>query len=389
MARGDKPYRVYRGGRTKGRVPTLPRPERGPEQDGRAGRPTGVPGPRRRRLGWGRRIALGFAVLVLLVVAWGVASYLSVRNGVNAANDRLENEARAVLAPRDGLLLSHPTTILLLGTDHAPTDARAGARRSDSIMLVRTEPKFNRIGYLSIPRDLLVDVPGLGQTRINAAYQVGGAALAIRAVRAFTGVPVEHVAVVDFSRFEELVDALGGVTVDVPAPILSNRFDCPYATPAQCRRWDGWRFRKGEQELDGRRALVYSRIRENRLDPSETDITRGERQQAVLQAITSKLTSPGVLARLPFLGDDVTAPLTTDLTSWEFLQLGWRKFRASEPSTLRCRLGGDAETVNGQSILRSGEENRNVIAMFLGVSAPQPPPRGAGPFAPGCIVGGR
>lgn len=388
MARGDKPYRVYRGGRTKGRVPTLPRPERGPELDGRGRRPSGVGQPRRRRLDWGRRIALGVAVVVLLLVVWGFASYLSVRSGVSAANDRLEDGARAVLAPQDGLLVSHATTILLLGTDHAATDARAGARRSDSIMLVRTEPKFNRISYLSLPRDLLVDVPGLGQARVNAAFQVGGPALAIRTIRAFTGVPVNHVVVVDFGRFEELVDALGGVTIDVPAPILSNKFDCPYGTQAQCQRWPGWRFEKGEQKMDGRRALVYSRIRENRLNPGETDITRGERQQTVLQAITRKLTSPLVLARLPFLGADALKPLATDLTTWNLVQLGWRKFRSSDSSTLRCRLGGDAETVNGQSILRSAEENRNVIAMFLGASAPQPPPRGAGPFAPGCRVGG-
>ena len=65
----------------------------------------------------------------------------------------------------------------------------------------------------------------------------------------------------------------------MPKPILSNSFDCPYATAARCEAWPGWRFGKGKQTMDGRRALIYSRIRENRLDPSESDITRGERQQ--------------------------------------------------------------------------------------------------------------
>ena len=67
-------------------------------------------------------------------------------------------------------------------------------------MLVRTDPSTNRIAYLSIPRDLRVDIPGHGADKINAAYQIGGAALAIRTVRDFTGIPVNHVALVDFAE---------------------------------------------------------------------------------------------------------------------------------------------------------------------------------------------
>ena len=86
-----------------------------------------------------------------------------------------------------------------------------------------------------------------------------------------------------------MIDALGGVEIDVPKPILSNRFDCPYATEARCQEWQGWRFEKGKQTMNGQRALIYSRVRENRLDPSENDLTRGERQQDVVEAMTDKL----------------------------------------------------------------------------------------------------
>ena len=384
MAGGDKPYRVYRGGRQKGRVPVVA-PERAPGDDGRGARPPLLrEGRPSRRLGWGRWIGIGFAGLLLVLLLWAVTSWLAVRGGVNAANDRLEGGVRTTLAPQDGLLLTHPTTILLLGTDHAITEARAGLRHSDSILLVRTEPKFNRIAYLSIPRDLLVDVPGFGRDRINTAYQVGGAALAVRTVRGYTGIPINHLAIVDFARFQTLIDELGGITIDVPARIVSKPFDCPY-TADRCARWEGWRFAKGEQHMDGRRALVYARIRANKLDPAESDITRGGRQQEVLQAIASKLTSPGTLARLPFLGDDALRPLATDIGTWEFVQLGWRKFRADK--TLRCRLGGDDLNIGGRAVLSPVEENRNVVAMFMGVSAPQPALPGSGPFAPGCIVG--
>ena len=253
-------------------------------------------------------------------------------------------------------------------------------------MLVRTDPDHHRIFYLSIPRDLWVDIPGHGSDRINTAYQIGGSPLALKTVKSFTGLDVDHVVVVDFARFKELIDRIGGIDVNVPHAILSNRFECPLDA-AGCASWDGWRFNKGRQHMDGRRALVYSRIRENRLDPADNDITRGERQQQVALAITEKLAGVGTFLRLPLNGSDLLAPLATDLSAGDFIQLGWVKFRADSGRVVRCRLGGDPETVGGASVIRSSEENRNVLSMFTGDSAPQPPPPGTGTFGPGCVVG--
>ncbi len=292
MAHGEKPYRVYKGGRVRGKVPSTPRPERQKRTDDR---PADAPGRPR----WGRRIGLAVFLLVLLTVVWLVAGFLSFRSGVEDANARLPKAVEASLAPQDGLLASKPSLILLLGTDGDSTAARADARRSDSILLVRTDPGRNRLSYLSIPRDLRVDIPGFGPNKINAAFQLGGPTLTMRTVRALTGLQPNHVVMVDFEDFRSVIDALGGVEVDVPKPILSNRFDCPYPTEARCQEWQGWRFEKGKQTMNGQRALVYSRVRENRLDPSENDLTRGERQQAVVSAMTDKLVGPGTFLKLP------------------------------------------------------------------------------------------
>lgn len=384
MAQGDKPYRVYRGGRTKGRVPLQRRVEQAPRRDGgRPDRPvTTAPAaqraPRRRR--WPRRLGIALVLLLLLSVAWALASYFALARALDGANRRLGPVA---LDEQNGLLMSDPSTILLLGTDHGPGAGREGARRSDSIMLVRTDPGRGRTAFLSIPRDLRVDVPGHGTAKINAAFQFGGPSLTVQTIKAFTGLQVNHIALVDFGNFEQLIDALGGVTIDVPEPILSNRFDCPFSTQQQCQRWNGWRFAQGEQTMSGRRALVYSRIRENRLSPGENDLTRGERQQAVVRAIGDEVTSFSTLARMPFLADDLIAPLATDLTAGQFAQLAWVKIRAG--ATLRCRLGGTPTSIGGESFLIGSEENRNVILMFLGASAPQPPPPGTGLFGPGCV----
>jgi LCP family protein required for cell wall assembly len=379
MAEAEKPYRLYKGGRTKGKVPTAPRPQRpaktvtGPER-----------GPGRPR--WRRRIGLGVLVLLVLLVAWTVASYLAFRSGVEEANARLPRGVEAALAPQEGLLVSKPSLIMLLGTDGDRSAARQDFRRSDSILLVRTEPSRNRLAFLSIPRDLRVEIPGYGANKINAAFQLGGAALTMKTVRSLTGLQPNHVVLVDFDDFKEVIDALGGVTIDVPKPILSNRFDCPYATDARCQEWQGWRFAKGEQELSGKRALIYSRVRENRLDPAENDLTRGERQQAVVEAMTDQIVSLKTFLRLPFIGDDLVKPLTTDLSAGQLLQLGWARFRANDGRALHCRLGGEPQTIGGESVLVATEENTATIAMFTGRSAAQPPPPGT-TFGAGCLIG--
>jgi polyisoprenyl-teichoic acid--peptidoglycan teichoic acid transferase len=387
MARGDKPYRVYRGGRVKGRVPLATRPEKPRRRDGpKPVRAARAPAPRkspRRRRSWGRRIWIGILALFVALVAWAVASYLALSASVQDANKRL---GPAALVPQDGLLLSNPTTVMLVGIDHASRADRRGSRRADSLLLVRTDPSRHRLSYLSIPRDLRVDVPGYGSMKVNAAYQLGGPRLTSRTVRAFTGLPVHHMVVVDFGNFERLIDAIGGIDVTVPEPIVSNRFECPYS-PERCLRWEGWRFSAGRHHMDGRRALIYSRIRENRLNPAENDLTRGERQQAVLQAMTSRLLSPVTLAKLPLIADDLMAPLATDFTAGQLFQLGWLRFRSSPDRTLHCRLGGEASSIGGESFLIASEENREVISMFTGRSAPQPPKPGSGPFGPGCVVG--
>jgi polyisoprenyl-teichoic acid--peptidoglycan teichoic acid transferase len=378
MAVGDKPYRLYRGGRVKGKVPL----ERASPSKSK---PVPTPGKQPRRRRWWLWGLLGFAGLVVLAFVWSVLGYLSFANGVEEANDRLPGRATAVLARHDGSLLSDPATILVIGTDGGKAPGRGDARRSDSLLLLRTDPGTHRLSYLSIPRDLRVEVPGFGTSKINAANQFGGPALTIRTVRGLTGLPVHHVVVVDFDGFRELIDALGGIDVDVPRPILSNRFDCPYR-PAKCDEWEGWRFEKGRQHMDGQRALVYSRIRTNQLDPSDTDVSRGGRQQDVAEAVGDEIASFSTFLRLPFSGDSFAAPLATDLSAWELLQLGWVRFRADSSKSLHCRLGGDPATIGGESVLIGSEGNVDVLSMFLRRSAPVAPPKGT-PYGAGCTRG--
>ncbi len=387
-ASGEKPYKVYRGGRTKGKVPLAGRDARKSKQQESSrgdGGGSGRQVVRRPQRSWSRRrwILVAVAALFVLLAVWGVAGYFSVRSGVASANARLPQNATTALKPQNGLMLSGASNILLLGTDHADNGqaGRSTDSHSDSMMLLRTDPGRHRLIFLSIPRDLRAAIPGYGDSKINAAMQIGGPKLAIETVAQLTGLPINHVVVVDFGAFEKLINAVGGIDVNVPENILSNRFDCPYPA-ARCQSWRGWVFHKGVQHMNGHQALIYSRIRENQLNPADTDFTRQKRQQDVMQQTLSKLASPTMFFRLPFSGGSLLEPIATDLSTWQFMQLAWVKFRAG--TTLHCRLGGRAL---GDGYITGDQENINVIQMVLGNSAPQPPVPGSGPYGPGCVVG--
>jgi polyisoprenyl-teichoic acid--peptidoglycan teichoic acid transferase len=380
MAREDKPYRVYRGGRATGGVPTLPRlprPERRKKATRQAEAPRRYAGPgpakRPRRWGPGRIVFLSVLALILLVIGWTVAGFLAVRSGMKEANARLGDRAKAQLAPADGWMLSKPATTLIVGSDHSAHPTRRGNRLADSIMLLRTDPEHHSMTYLSIPRDLEVEVPGFGHEKINSSLPLGGLQLSIRTIREALGIEVNHVILLDFPSFRGVIDALGGIEVDVRSPAVTN-VECPYPSPTKCARWGGWRFGRGRQHMNGRRALIYSRIRKNLLDSSETDLNRVGRQQQVLQATLDKMVSFRTYVRLPFIGDDLVSPLTTDLSAGELFQLAWLRYRASDDTTVYCRLG----------LTGDGDDNAAVLLMFGGRSAIQPPSPISGA---GCLRG--
>jgi LCP family protein required for cell wall assembly len=384
---GEKPYRVYRGGRATGAVPLAgrkPAPQaekRVATGGGNGAKRYAGPGPAKPRRRWRARryVLLGLLVLVVLGVLWGIGTYFALAGGDKAAQGRLGDPAKAALDKEDGLLLSNTTDILVLGTDHSQAVGRSADRHSDSIMLIRIGG--GRTVFLSIPRDLRVDIPGHGPDKINAAMQLGGPALAIKTLRTYTTLPVNHVVVLDFSGFKSLIDKVGGVRVNVPAAVYSDKFDCPFSA-RRCETWKGWRFAKGPQTMNGARALVYSRIRVNRLNAADSDITRGSRQQAVLQALKAKLLGPATLLQLPFMGGSLLDPVATDLSAGELVQLiAMMKTRGG--STLHCRLGG---TLYGSGQILPNEEDVAVINEVRDPKAAPTPPNVAsyGLYAPGC-----
>jgi len=202
--------------------------------------------------------------------------------------------------------------VLVLGSDTRPRGTReAGAQttgngRSDSILLLRAGGGAN--SRLSIARDTVVDIPGAGRQKVNAAYAIGGAALAVQTIEGYTGVDVHHVIEVNFDRFPDLVDAMGGI--DYTGSCVVAKVNGGYANGGVTIR-----IRGGEEEhLNGKQALALARVRKNDCSRRENDLARARRQQKILAAIRGRALGPAGFVRLPFISWQVPRTLRTDMS---------------------------------------------------------------------------
>jgi LCP family protein required for cell wall assembly len=238
---------------------------------------------RRRRWLW---ITLLSIVVLVLIAGGGLIGgrlYLSSVEGDVARSDTFAEiaESERPVKPAEA---ASATNILILGSDSRDPDSTGGSR-TDTIMIAHVTADKSSAQVVSIPRDTWVTIPrdgkghGGGKAKINAAYAWGGAALMVRTVEQFTKVRIDHVLVIDFSGFTQIVDALGGIDVDVEKGFTS--IHPPYRY-----------FSAGEQHLNGAEALDYSRQRKQF---AHGDFSRIEHQQQVIKAIMAKATSKGIL----------------------------------------------------------------------------------------------
>ena len=243
--------------------------------------------------------------IALALAGWLLLSFVlflvsaQLQEGVSA-------EAERALSGEGNLLTG--STILVLGSDarkgESIDESQQGPSRADTIMLLHAS--LGSVRKLSIPRDIEAEIPGHGTQKINASYALGGPALTIETVEFFlgNGLEISHLVEVDFEDFPELVDALGGITVNNRTRICSPPFD---------NFWKGLNLRRGEIELDGTRALGYARVRKNRCAPGEDDRARAARQQEVLRAMGDKVTSPETFLRLPWVSWQAPRALKSDM----------------------------------------------------------------------------
>jgi LCP family protein required for cell wall assembly len=269
------------------------------------GAPPGAPPKRRRRITVGRVVKW----LVLAVVGWLVLSLVLFLISATLQQDAVPGAAQDQLAG-GGVGLTSPQTTLVLGSDRRSPGTRepgatvSGPSRSDSIMLLRSGGGHS--AKLSIPRDTVVDIPGHGRDKINAAYAIGGPALTIKTIEQYLGIDIDHVFLVNFANFPALIDAMGGI--DYTGGCVVSRINGGFKNGGFTLR-----LRRGTTHIDGRQALALARTRENLCNKRENDLSRARRQQKILAAMKSRVFSVHGFLRLPLISWNVPKSVQSDM----------------------------------------------------------------------------
>jgi polyisoprenyl-teichoic acid--peptidoglycan teichoic acid transferase len=300
----------------------------------RNGRADREPDPRpllRRPKTWFVIVAMLFAVSALIVVMWTLNLAKATYDAYNEMHVeptprtvfQVNSDGTPVPVPTEEVAAALPNwesgdpfNILLLGVDDR--DGEDEPIRSDTMIIVRVDPTARTVAMMSIPRDLLVYIPGFRNDKINAAYPLGeyyevpggGAALAAQTLEANFNIPIHYFITVDFTGFRKIVDTIGGIIVDVPAPVKDDQY--PTETYGLTRIY----FPTGLQRMDGATALRYTRTRHG-----DNDIARGERQQQILLAIRSQALNLGLITRAESLIRDTGDSVRTDLNFNQLLAL--------------------------------------------------------------------
>lgn len=325
-------------------------------------------GPRRARR---RSSGCGIVIVALLAVlcVGGAYAFNRVSDTINVIGGGEDVRPTTATAGPPPALLQAPFNVLVIGVDLRANQPDEGAR-SDTIIVVHVDPLQKWASMLSIPRDTLVQIPqdaceNASGTKINAAYSCGyrrpeiyglddsvesradaGAALAAQTVEQFLGITINYTAQIDFNGFQQIVDALGGVTVDVPKDILDAEY------PTEDNGYMRLYIPAGLQRMDGITALRYARTRH-----ADNDFGRAARQQQVLQAILNEIKSQGLVGQLE------AAPKLLDIAR----QSVRTTMRIKDPSTLRglAELAQELQADRIQRLVIKPEQNPDGSSTLL------------------------
>jgi LCP family protein required for cell wall assembly len=251
--------------------------------------------------------------IVLLCVALAVAAASTVilidpwnwlDEGVSAAAEpaAFPGVEDIPLLPVADRISTQPFNVLVLGLDHGLGRPEEGNQRSDAIIVAHIDEQKGRACLLSIPRDSYVNIPGHSRTKINEAYQVGGAELAVQTVEQVTGMDIRNYIAVDFDEFTWLVDLFGGVQVTLSEPIMDPKLGI---------------IPSGNQLLNGESALIMARSR----NYPQSDLERVRQQQRLLMQILYKGKELAAYPGAAWFLSVAMEPLETDLTPDEVIRL--------------------------------------------------------------------
>jgi LCP family protein required for cell wall assembly len=263
--------------------------------------------PRRAKRKW--TIGRIVKTILLALVGWVVLSVVIFFFSAQFVQDQVDRKAKAALNSGGPPIVS-ASNILILGSDlrskgtKEPGAATSGPSRSDSIQLMRVGGGHG--SKLSIPRDTVVDIPGYGLNKVNAAYAFGGAALSIRTLRSYLGIEINHVIIVNFDKFPDLINSMGGI--DFTGGCVISKINGGFANGGYTLR-----LKKGTTHIDGDQALALARTRKNECKASDNDLTRVVNQQKIINAMRARLHSPFGFLRWPLIAWSAPQAISSDM----------------------------------------------------------------------------
>ena len=287
-----------------------------------------------------------FIVLIFVFVLSGIG-------GAFFANALIDNKPEYTQDVQDGLLVTKDkATVMIMGVDKRNDDVG----RSDTLMVATLDPDKNQAALLSIPRDTRVKIKGHGYDKINAAYAYGDRKLSQQTVEGLLGIKIDHYIVIDIHGFTKIIDALGGVDIDVEKRMY-------YEDP-----WDddGGLYidlQPGMQHMDGKTAVTYVRYRDE-----EGDIGRIRRQQKFMKAVMDKLVSPAIIPRLPSMVSAMYDAVETDMSISELLSFMGTLQEAKDNGLKSEMLPGKPVYIDDISYwIPDISKTRQILASTLGV----------------------
>jgi LCP family protein required for cell wall assembly len=289
--------------------------------------------------------------IVILLIGYYIFSVIHAVDQIGKAKEPSPIQILDIKSKNDPALAvpkwegTQRVNILVLGAD-ARGLAKNGVEvpRSDSMMVVSIEPNTKKALLISILRDTYVKIPGHGSDRINAAMALGGPTLAMKTVSNLLDIPIQYYVYLDFKGFIGVVDALGGVSIDVEK-------DMDWVDAEDDHVYD-IHLKKGLQELDGKTALQYVRFRHD----AQSDFTRAERQRKFLTAISEKMQTTSGILKLPKILAAVDPFIETNIESFtDKMKLGALGFDAKSSGFVGIQVPPahllDETRINGAAVL--------------------------------------
>ncbi len=271
-------------------------------------------------------------LLLLVLIPMFFLGYKSVKTYTELKKSTKGEEIHSKIR-KQVVQVSQPFSILFLGIENYATKGAGG--RTDSMILVTVNPKDKTIQKMSIPRDTYVEIPDQKRSsKINGAYN-GGLQSTVDTVENFLHIPIDYYVTVDFNGFKNIVDAVGGIKVNVPFDFWENTDTKP--------RYKVY-FKKGDQQLNGVEALAYSRMRKR--DP-RGDFGREDRQQQVMLAIIDKLKSPETLLKMDKYAHEFSNNVKTNMSLSKGLTLFNDMKGTTSQNIETLKLEGKDELMNG------------------------------------------